>query len=369
MIICLEPISGAGCGAQNSDTAQQCTQCGMHLGGALEALNPTDTIDKYRIVRLIGFGGFGVVYEAVGTHNAQRVALKEAISITLLQSMRYEMDVLKTLNHPNLPNYLEVVERRGKGYLVMEFVPGQNLEDVLDKVGGPLLEGQVLGYAMQLCNALTYLHSQHSPIIHRDIKPANIRLTPEAVVKLVDFGLFKIGGKTTHSSRRGVTPLYSPIEQYGGNKTTSARSDVYSLGATLYHLLTGVEPATAIDRIAAPSDPLIPPKNLNSNISLHISDAIVVAMASGEKDRFPSAEAFKQALQGNSSAVVGMLSQKAAIYTTKKISCPVCQVSCSASEIYCQQCSAQIEVNKGCPCGKAIIPQNAIHCSYCGVRV
>ena len=299
MLICLDQRTGTGCGTANRDGAQFCTQCGRPLRFALDRRDPGATIGPYRIVRLLGHGGFGAVYEAEDTsRSSRRVALKETFDADQVRSFQGEFAILSRLQHAHLPAYFEVFEAGGNGYLVMELVPGQSLEDVLNKQGGPLLETQVLGYALQLCDALAYLHSQQPPILHRDVKPANVRLTPEGLIKLVDFGLLKQGTGATQSSRRGLTPAYAPLEQYGGAQRTDARSDLYSLGATLYHLLTGQAPAEATDRVAAAVDPLVAPQQLNPALSAGAARALTRALAVLQKDRYGDARELRQALLG-----------------------------------------------------------------------
>jgi len=205
MLICQDQRTGTGCSTENKDGAQFCRQCGRPLHFALQLRNPGDPVGAYCIVGVIGHGGFGAVYLAEDAqHPGRRIALKETFNPDQIQSYQAEFAVLAQLQHPNLPRYYNVFEADGNGYLVMEYVPGQSLEEVLNKQGGPLLETQVMGYLLQICDALACLHSHNPPIIHRDIKPANVRLTPEGLIKLVDFGLVKEGSGATRVSRRGV---------------------------------------------------------------------------------------------------------------------------------------------------------------------
>jgi serine/threonine-protein kinase len=264
-----------------------------------QALQPGQQVGQYRIRRLVGSGGFGAVYEAEPARQpGQSVALKETQEASTLTAFQHELAVLRRLRHPNLPRYYEVFAEGGRGYLVMEFVAGQDLEAVLAK-GIALHESLVLGYALQLCDVLVYLHQQQPAILHRDIKPANICITPEGLLKLVDFGLVKHSTQATQTALRGAcTPAYAPLEQYGGADSTDVRSDIYSLGATLYHLLTGREPPTAVERIAASSDPLIWPHKVAPGISRSVSQAIVTALALRKDDRYPTSLHFQQALAG-----------------------------------------------------------------------
>jgi SH3-like domain-containing protein len=300
VFVCHDQRTGTGCGAVNQDNAQFCKQCGRPLRFAVQLHNPGEVIGAYRIVRVIGHGGFGAVYEAQETAPSGRtVALKETFDPDQIQSYQAEFAVLARLQHPHLPRYDTVFTAGGNGYLVMEMVPGQSLEEVLKKQGGPLLEAQVLGYALQLCDALAYLHRQTPTILHRDIKPANVRLTPEGLIKLVDFGLVKEGGGTTRHSRRAVTPPYAPPEQWGiGGQHTDPRSDLYALGATLYHLLTGLEPPPATDRISVTPDPLLTPQSVNPTISPAVADAIVQSMALAVNQRPADAAALRRLLVG-----------------------------------------------------------------------
>lgn len=305
MIICLDQRTGRGCGAENPDGAERCGRCGQSLRYALHLHNPGTQVHQYHIMRIIGYGSFGAVYQAEDTRQpGVVVALKEAFNPDDILGFQRELDALQHIRHPNLPAYHEAFEANENGYLVMEFVPGQSLEDVQAKQQGPLLESQVLGYALQICDVLHHLHSQQPPIIHRDIKPANIRLTPEGLIKLVDFGLLKLGSQQTASITRGGTPLYAALEQWSGG--TDARSDVYGLGATLYHLMTGKVPIAPADRVVDALDPLPLPRQVNPQLSSHVADAIARAMSLFQKDRYPDILSFKWALMGMSQTTAAL---------------------------------------------------------------
>jgi serine/threonine protein kinase/formylglycine-generating enzyme required for sulfatase activity len=300
MIICFDQRTHIGCGAQNANDATRCQSCGRPLRFALPLHDPGTLLgERYAIIRMIGYGGFGAVYEAEDLHEMPlHVAVKETFDHNSVRYFRREFNVLKNHSHDNLPFYYDVFESDDfdeSGYLVMEYVPGQSLDDVLNHEQGPLLESQVLGYALQLCDVLNYLHSQDPPIIHRDIKPANIRLTPTGLIKLVDFGLLKTGDQQKRSTVRGATPAYSPYEQFGSGGADN-RSDVYSLGATLYQLLTDKEPVPALDRLDASPDPLKPPHVYNPRVSLSVSQAIVKAMSVFQRDRYSDIQQLKVAL-------------------------------------------------------------------------
>lgn len=271
---------------------------------------------RYKILRPIGRGGMGAVYEAEDTLlEGRRCAVKEVLlgleadpanrEQARLQFYR-EASVLARLDHPNLPKVSDYFSEGDRDYLVMDFVPGRDLKEIIDEArasGRFLDERTVLDWADQLCDALDYMHRQNPPVLHRDIKPSNIKLTPEGRIKLVDFGLVKILSPDEHRTitvlqGRG-TAAYTPLEQYGGDaEHTDARSDIYALGATLYHLLTNTPPPDARQRFLQP-DCLIPPRALNPRISPRVERAILSAMAMHPNDRPPSVAAFRAMLRGS----------------------------------------------------------------------
>ncbi|MEW5868753.1 MAG: SUMF1/EgtB/PvdO family nonheme iron enzyme [Chloroflexota bacterium] len=246
--------------------------------------------NRYRIVKLLGQGGFGAVYRAWDTVLERACAIKENLDATdeAQRQFQREARLLANLEHPNLPRVNDYFFIAGQGqYLVMDFVDGQDLQQMLDERGGALPEAQALGWIRQVCQALSYLHNQNPPVIHRDLKPANIKVTPDGRVKLVDFGIAKVYDpklKTTVGAR-AVTPGYSPHEQYGQGRT-DARTDIYALGATLYALLTGQEPLESIQRVGR--DRLPPAEQLNPGISAQVAAALRRALAIDPEDRFQS---------------------------------------------------------------------------------
>ncbi len=219
------------------------------------------------------------------------------------EQFQREASALAPLDHPTLPKVSDYFSEANHDYLVMDFVPGRNLKEVMDearRAGRLLSEAQVLAWAAQICDALAYLHTQDPPILHRDIKPANIKLTPDGRIKLVDFGLVKL---MAHDESRTVTVIqgrgtaaYTPLEQYGGDTGhTDVRTDIYSLGATLYHLLTNQPPPDAKQRFLRP-DSLAPPRALNSDVSPRAEKAILAAIAMHPGDRPASIIEFRDAL-------------------------------------------------------------------------
>ncbi|MCB0257467.1 MAG: protein kinase, partial [Anaerolineae bacterium] len=275
--------------------------------------------NRYRILRQLGQGGMGSVWLAedlrlVGRRCAIKANIPEANAdaqvLTELRNQFYvEAKTLGALDHSNLPKVSDYFTAGDSEYLVMDFVEGENLQEVLDRhiqqFRMPLPEQAVLGWIDQVLDALEYLHRQRpAPIIHRDIKPGNIILTPTGVAKLVDFGLVKLldhTGQSTAAALRGMgTPAYTALEQYPGNEShTDARTDLYALGATLYHLLTGTPPANVRDRLLS-SRALEKPRRLNTKLSTRTEAAILKAIEVHPDQRFQTASQMRAALGGNS---------------------------------------------------------------------
>ena len=288
--------TNTACRTKNRDEATFCTRCGQPLQPMLKI---PPQVGGYLVQDLLGYGGFGAVYEVAALPpSTQRYALKATFDPESIPSFERECTILQGLTHDNLPRYYEWFKANSSGYLVMELVAGQNLEEILKSKGGPLPQNQVLGYAVQLCDVLSYLHSQPEPILHRDIKPANIRFTGDGLLKLVDFGLFKQGSKLTNTAMRGLgTIQYAPLEQYpGAARHTDQRSDLYSLGATLYHLLTGETPPVVTARMATTTDPLRPANQLNPALAPHIAEALNRALRPLLDERYADVASFKAAL-------------------------------------------------------------------------
>jgi serine/threonine-protein kinase len=269
--------------------------------------------DRYEIIALVGQGGMGAVYKADDVRLRGRMcAVKEILPELMSASgsgaqaheqFYREASTLARLDHNNLPKVSDFFDQDGREYLVMDFVPGDDLRHLVEDArrrDSFLDEATVLAWAAQLCDALQYLHTQDPPVLHRDIKPANIKLTPRGVVKLVDFGLVKLlqpdESRTVTVVQGRGTVAYTPLEQYGGDTGhTDARSDIFSLGATLYHLLTGQPPADAKQRFLRPGS-LIPPSDINPRISPQTARAVLSAMAQHPDDRPESAQAFRDLL-------------------------------------------------------------------------
>jgi len=264
---------------------------------------PTGTVinNRYRIARLLGKGGFGAVYLAWDSQLDQPCAVKENFDPSPEAQHQFEREasILANLEHANLPGVKDHFSIPGQSeFLVMDFVEGEDLQAKLDHAGSPLPESQVIPWILQVLDALAYLHGLQPPVIHRDIKPANIRITPGGRAMLVDFGIAKLYDplNSTTVGARAVTPGYSPFEQYG-QKSTDIRTDVYALGATLYTLLTGVQPSESIGRVAGTHLPK--PRTLNPAIPVNTELAILKAMEIQPVQRFQNATEFATALQSS----------------------------------------------------------------------
>jgi serine/threonine protein kinase/cytochrome c-type biogenesis protein CcmH/NrfG len=258
---------------------------------------------RYCVVRLLGQGGFGAVYLVQDTRlGGKSLALKESFdsSPEAQRQFQLEANLLAGLSHPNLPRVTDYfIEPNGRQYLVMDYIEGQDLAELIIARGTPLPESQAVNWMIQVCQAVAYLHGQRPrPIIHRDIKPHNIKITPDGRAVLVDFGIAKLyePHKGTARIAKAFSPGFSPPEQYAG--TTDTRSDVYALGATLYAMVTATVPPDAFTERLVQRAPLTPPTQLNAQVSAALERVILQALELDPNRRFPSAQELLQALQG-----------------------------------------------------------------------
>jgi len=263
--------------------------------------------DRYRVVKPLGQGGMGAVFRAWDLRLKVPVALKElrpqpGLDAPLLGALReqfeQEASVLARLNHPNLVRVTDFFEEENNAYLVMDFVEGQSLAALIVQEGAQP-ENRVLDWGRQLLEALIYCHDRG--VVHRDIKPQNIILKPDGGVMLVDFGLVKLwdpNDPRTRTAMRGMgTPEYAPPEQYGATgEHTGPPSDVYSLGATLYHLLTGKAPPTATDRMAMPEQ-FAPLRRLAPHVTPRTEQLVMKALSLSVNERWQNGREMLAALQ------------------------------------------------------------------------
>ena len=268
--------------------------------------------NRYAVERQIGQGGMGAVYVATDRRFGSTVALKETFfdDPNLRKAFEREARLLNRLRHAALPRVSDHFEESDGQFLVMEYIAGEDLSQMLKARGAGFPPKQVLAWADQLLDALDYLHTQEPPVIHRDIKPQNLKLTARDQVVLLDFGLAKgtpLQTRVTQTgSLFGYSFNYAPIEQMQGTGT-DPRSDLYSLGATLYHLLTGATPPDALSRATAvlngEPDPLRPASETAAHVPAEVSDVLARAMALSAARRFGSAEEMRAALRDAAHAV------------------------------------------------------------------
>lgn len=271
--------------------------------------------NRYRIDKLIARGGMGAVYRAVDQQTEKVVALKQSLvsDPQLQKAFEREARMLARLRHPVLPTVSDhFIDNNGQ-FLVMQFIPGEDLGTMLQKQKKKFLSAGaipwVLKWADQLLDALAYLHNQKYPVIHRDIKPQNLKITSRGEIKLLDFGLAKSASDHTLRSAvksvRGFTPQYASLEQIQGTGT-DPRSDLYALASTLYHMLTGNPPLDALERVAAllggRPDPLHQVHEVNPLVPVEISMVIHQAMEQEKEYRFATATAMRTALRMASQA-------------------------------------------------------------------
>jgi len=277
-------------------------------GAAARQLAP-DTIlqSRYRVIRHLGSGGMGAVYEAVDLRLGHTVALKQALTADeeLWRQFEREARLMAGLNHPVLPRVSDYFTEGHRAFFVMQFVEGQDLADIIVQQPGPFPRHAVVAWADQLLDALIYLHSRERQIIHRDIKPHNLKVTPTGKIVLLDFGLAKTqiansAGAASSTSVFGYTPRYAPLEQIQDLGTTP-QSDIYALGATLYHLLTGVKPPDALARaaalVSAKPSPLRSANEVNCAVGPDLAAILDRAMAQNPDERYGSAAEFREALR------------------------------------------------------------------------
>lgn len=264
--------------------------------------------NRYLIIRLLAEGGMGAVYEAKDQRLGNMVALKETFFTDeqMRRAFHREAAMLATLRHQSLPKVIDHFAEGEGQFLVMEYIRGDDLSKVLSMSGGPIPPRDALSWADQLLGVLEYLHAQRPAIIHRDIKPQNLKLNERGEVVLLDFGLAKEAAGTGTVNRsispsvRGYTLIYAPLEQIQGIGT-DPRSDLYSVAATIYHLITNVPPADAVLRASAfiegKPDPLRPADEINPRVSLAISEVLTKALSQDRSRRQPNAKALREELR------------------------------------------------------------------------
>lgn len=311
------------CSYENQANAKFCSACGVSLTNTVPP--STDELPigtqllggAYTIGEKLGQGGFGITYLGHDASLARAVAIKEfflddgcrrqGTTVVLggnltatsyaqsKQKFLQEGQTLTRFNHPGIVRVFHAFGENNTAYIVMEYLRGNNLGDLLPKRGGQMGESEAVGYIQQVGEALEEVHRDN--ILHRDIKPDNIMVTNEDRVVLIDFGISRAfaAGKTKQMTRF-YTEGYAPLEQYGLQGKFGAFTDIYALGATLYHLLTGKVPVSATDRIQGVE--LQPVRDFNPTISTTVAQAIIQAMAIKAEERPQSVQAFLKMLKG-----------------------------------------------------------------------
>jgi serine/threonine-protein kinase len=263
--------------------------------------------DRFKIIRHLGGREINNLYMTKDLIKKNYWVVKELINTFVspqerneaITQFEFEAKLLMELEHPELPKLEDYFEQDGKHYLVMEYIEGDRLETIIEEASGFLDEIQVIDWGRKLCNVLYYLHSQRpNPIIFRDLSPENVMLTDNDEIKLIDFGISKIFDPQTKTIAiaKSINPHFSPLEQYS-TRLTDTRSDIYSLGATLYYAITKTLPIDAIDRSIGKL-PLKPPKHFNKNISDEFNNIILKAMDLNREDRYQTVEEMKADLDG-----------------------------------------------------------------------
>ena len=281
-----------------------CRECGARLPQEPPPLKVLQ--ERYVLTKKLGQGGMGSVFLATDRRlSTARWAVKELTDVQITsplereraaESFRQEAEMLAGLSHPNLPRVTDSFTQDGRNYLVMEFIPGESLEAYLEQAGLPRPIPEVMAWARQLCEVLTYLHTQHPPVIFRDLKPGNIIVTPDGTLRLIDFGIarhFKPG--QSRDTQAFGTVGYSAPEQYGQGQT-DARSDVYSLSVMLHQMLTGYDPSNTPFRLP-------PAAQVNRTVPIPISNVLARGMQNDPAQRFASIADFRQALFGTGNLV------------------------------------------------------------------
>jgi serine/threonine-protein kinase len=310
--------------------------------------------ERYKIVRRIGGGGMGSVYLAEDQNLANRkVAVKEMIEmfadenarIKAIDDFKREAELLAQLDHPSIPTIYQYFfdTAHGRYYLVMKFIDGGDLAARQRALGGKVDELTVTKWGIEICDVLDYIHSQNPPIIYRDLKPANLMVDARTNrIMLVDFGIARF----VSPSAKGVTAIgtmgYAPPELFAGN--VEARSDVYSLGATMFHLLTGNDPQ---------DNPLLifdfsknpKPRQINPQISAELEDLICRSVEYKPENRFLSAKAFGDSLiehvarlQGSGAAAAFQARQPVAV---SMLACVNCGRELTQDDVFCAHCGAR----------------------------
>lgn len=246
--------------------------------------------NKYEILKEIGRGGMSTVYLAIDKRLNKQWAVKEIKRVAndknnevVVQSLLIEANMMKKLDHPSLPRIVDIIDTNKVIYVVMDYIEGESLDKIL-KMSGPQPQELVIEWAKQLCDVLNYLHSQNPPIIYRDMKPSNVMLKPEGNLKVIDFGIAREFKEHNLADTVSLgTKGYAAPEQFGGKGQTDARTDIYCLGVTLYHLITGQNPTE-------PPYEIYPIRKWNPNLSSGLEAVITKCTQLNPDDRYQNCD-------------------------------------------------------------------------------
>lgn len=296
------PVICKKCGFMNSDVSIYCDECKVYLPSAVPSKNldcGTKLNNRYEIIRIIKSGGMGKVYEALDNGSGKsRCAVKEMIEETIdpsekkymIKSFKREAELLESLNHQNLPVVIDHFVENNSYYLVMEYIDGKDLEEITDTYSSKKLpETLVIEWSLQILDALHYLHSQSPPVIYRDLKPGNIMLrASDNRIFLIDFGIAKrINPISEEVNTRIGTSVFAPLELLQGKP--EARSDIYSLGATMHCLLTSIIPSVPMS--------FKPIRKINPAVTNDMASIVMKSLAGNLDDRYKNAMEMKKDLE------------------------------------------------------------------------
>lgn len=300
--------------------------------------------DKYTVTQLVAGGGMAWVYrveERRPDDTTRTWALKElraaaddlAVRAEGRRLFEQEARILAGLRHRNLPRVAGSFQEDGRSYLVMEFVAGESLQKRLTDANAPLLEDEVIAWAVQICDVLSYLHAQNPPVIFRDMKPSNVMVTPDGTVKLIDFGIARTykAGKLRDTIAMG-SENYAAPEQWG-TAQTDARADIYGLGATMYHLLANVPPAPSF----LPTPP-VPLRQYNPAVSQQLAAVVEKAMAQDREQRYASAADMQADLYNCRPDLKARLPKSPRLRKSGGKRCPGCQALNRPTARFCRRC-------------------------------
>lgn len=312
---------------------------------------------RYRIEQVIGSGGYASVYRATDLTFGFDRAIKEVVDPDpgVRNQFRLEGELLINTRHRNIPAGYHLIEEDGRLYLVMDYVLGKDLEELLNESltrrKQPLEEQTVVEWMSEICDALEAMHTLRHPVIHRDIKPANIKITPDGVPVLIDFGLAKVQHPgPTMTAAQGVSPGFAPPEQYMARGKTDARTDIYALGATFYACLTGQDPPEAPARLLAETGAagggmvLVPPRRMNPRISEEANRIVLKALELSPGKRYQTAADMRRDLESLSMSLSRSGKGKLQLVG---VECKRCGAQNKPGAATCVECGSPLRPNDG----------------------